>query len=60
MRKPRTEVDAQVGVVAEIARSHGLETPVLRHLQELIHDIEEGRRDLSGATFDALIERSPP
>ncbi len=57
VRKRPTEVDAQVGVVADIAGSHGIETPVLRRLQALIHDVEAGRRPLAGATFDALFER---
>ncbi len=57
VRKRRTEVDPQVGAVAEIARSHGIETPLLDRLVELIHDIEEDRRDLSPETFAALSER---
>lgn len=54
VRKRKTEVDPQVGVVAEIAASHGLDTPLLRRLVELIHDIEEGRRPMSVETFHQL------
>ncbi len=58
VRKRRTEVDAQLGAVAEIAREHGIATPLLDRVIELIHDLEEGRRELSSDTFDALSERA--
>ncbi len=54
VRKRNTEVDPQVGNVAEIAASHGIETPLLRRLVELIHDIEEGRCEMSADTFHKL------
>ncbi len=54
VRKRKTEVDPQVGTVAEIAASHGIDTPLLRRLVELIHDIEEGRREMSADTFHEL------
>lgn len=54
VRKRKTEVDPQVGAVAEIAASHRIETPLLRRLVELIHDIEEGRREMSADTFFEL------
>ncbi|MEX0340111.1 MAG: ketopantoate reductase family protein [Arenibacterium sp.] len=54
VRKRKTEVDPQVGAVAEIAASHGIDTPLLRRLVELIHDIEEGRRKMSADTFHEL------
>jgi 2-dehydropantoate 2-reductase len=57
VRKRRTEVDPQVGAVAEIAKGHGIPTPLLDRVVELIHDIEEGRRNLSAETFAALSER---
>jgi len=57
VRKRRTEVDPQVGAVAEVARGHGIATPLLDRVVELIHDIEDGRRALSPGTFDALAER---
>jgi len=58
VRKRRTEVDPQIGAIVEIARGHGLETPALARLVELIHDIEEGRRPQSPDTFAALSEIS--
>lgn len=57
VRKRKTEVDPQVGAVAQIARDHGIATPLLDGVVELIHDIEDGRRPLAAATFDALSER---
>lgn len=57
VRKRRTEVDPQIGAVARVAHGHGLAVPLLDRLVELIHDIEEGRRDLSPESFAALSER---
>ena len=54
VRKRKTEVDPQVGTVAEIAAGHRIDTPLLRRLVELIHDIEDGRREMSGETFHEL------
>lgn len=54
VRKRKTEVDPQVGTVAAIAEGHGIETPLLRRLVELIHDIEDGRREISQDTFHEL------
>jgi 2-dehydropantoate 2-reductase len=54
VRKRKTEVDPQVGTVAEIAAIHGIDTPLLCRLVELIHDIEAGRRDISTNTFYEL------
>lgn len=47
VRKRRTEVDAQVGLLVDLGRKHGVETPALARMVELIHDIEEGRRTQS-------------
>lgn len=58
VRKRRTEVDPQIGVVAEIAASHGLTTPLLDRLVALVHDIEEGRRPQSVETFHNLTAAS--
>ncbi len=56
VRKRRTEVDPQIGVIAEIGRQVGVATPAISCLVALIHDIEEGRRAMSGATFEVLLE----
>jgi 2-dehydropantoate 2-reductase len=54
VRKRKTEVDPQVGTVAEIAAGHGIDTPLLRRLVDLIHDIEDSRREMSSETFHEL------
>ncbi len=56
IRKRKTEVDPQIGIIADIAKVHGLEVPVLTKLVSLIHDIEEGRRPQSFETFAELIK----
>ncbi len=54
VRKRKTEVDQQLGVIIDIAAGYGIDTPLLRRLIELIHDIEEGRREMSSTTFHEL------
>ena len=55
VRKRKTEVDAQVAVIDELAREAGIETPTLRRLAALIHAIEDGERPQSLATLEALM-----
>jgi 2-dehydropantoate 2-reductase len=55
IRKRRTEVDAQIAIIAGIGTSHGVETPAIRRLVALIHDIEAGRRAQSWETLDELL-----
>jgi 2-dehydropantoate 2-reductase len=54
VRKRKTEVDPQIGIIAELGREVGVDTPVIRRLVELVHDVEEGRRSMSLETFQAL------
>ena len=54
VRKRKTEVDPQVGAVAAIAAGHGIDTPLPRRLVALIHDIDDGRREMSRDTFHEL------
>lgn len=56
VRKRRTEIDPQIGVIAELGRDSGVDTPAIRHLVELIHEIEDGRREMGFASFECLIE----
>ena len=56
MRKRRSEIDPLVGTVAELAQRAGIETPALRMLIHLVHDIENGRRELSSNTFKILLD----
>lgn len=63
VRKRKTEIDPQIGIIARLGREAGVDTPAIRRLVELIHDIEDGRRTLSFDTFQALLDtcssRSP-
>ncbi|MEP6590425.1 MAG: 2-dehydropantoate 2-reductase [Gemmatimonadota bacterium] len=54
IRKRPTEVDAQLGIVASLGTAAGVPTPLTEKLVELIHEIEQGRRELSLDTLDAL------
>ncbi len=55
VRKRKTEVDPQIGVIAELGHAAGIATPGIRCLVGLIHDIEDGRRPMAYETFDQLI-----
>ncbi len=57
VRKRRTEVDHLVGAVAELGREAGVDTPAIRTLVGLVHDIEDGRRDQSWNTFKILLDQ---
>ena len=61
VRKRRTEVDAQLGIVVRLGEASGVPTPLTSRLVALIHDVEEGRRAQSLATLDVLAStRTPP
>ncbi len=55
VRKRKTEVDPQIGVIAELGREVGVPTPAISCLVALIHGIEEGRKPMAAATFSELI-----
>ena len=59
VRKRRTEVDAQIGIVAELGAQVGVATPIITRLVALIHDIEDGARPQSLATLDLLAIAMP-
>ena len=59
VRKRRTEVDAQLGIVVNLGRDAGVPTPLTERLVELIHDIEDGRRAQSLDTLDLLAATRP-
>ena len=54
VRKRRTEVDAQLGIVVTLAREVGVPTPLTQRLVELIHDVENGVRPQSAETLELL------
>ncbi|MFN8581136.1 MAG: 2-dehydropantoate 2-reductase [Gemmatimonadaceae bacterium] len=54
VRKRRTEVDAQLGIVVTLGAEAGVATPITSRLVELIHEIENGLRPQSLETLNAL------
>jgi 2-dehydropantoate 2-reductase len=54
VRKRPTEVDAQLGIVAELGAAAGVPTPLTSAVVALIHEIERGEREQSMETLDAL------
>lgn len=57
VRKRKTELDPLFDPVLAEARRRGIATPALDLLIELVHDIENGRRELSLDTFNLLRDR---
>jgi 2-dehydropantoate 2-reductase len=55
VRKRRTEVDAQLGIVVTLGAEAGVPTPITARLVELIHDIENGARKQSSQVLDELV-----
>lgn len=55
VRKRKTEVDAQIAIIAALGAEVGIAAPTITRLVGLIHDIEEGRRPQSWATLDAML-----
>jgi 2-dehydropantoate 2-reductase len=56
VRKRKTEVDPQIGIISTLGREAGVATPALETLVALIHEIEDGRRPLSFATLKVLLD----
>ena len=54
VRKRRTEVDPQIGIIATLGREAGVATPAIETLVALIHDIEDGKLPMSAETFAVL------
>jgi 2-dehydropantoate 2-reductase len=55
VRKRKTEIDQQIGIIGELGAEAGVHTPAIRHLVALIHAIEDGIEPMSIATFGKLI-----
>ena len=56
IRKRKTEVDPQIGIIGELGQQSDIPTPALKHLVALIHDLESGRKPMSYETFALLIK----
>jgi 2-dehydropantoate 2-reductase len=54
VRKRKTEIDQQVGLVTEIGAGYGLPMPLTRTLVTMIHDLEDGRRVMSWDNVEEL------
>jgi len=59
VRKRRTEVDAQLGIIVTLGTQAGVQAPLTARLVELIHEIESGARAQSLETLDALAATIP-
>jgi 2-dehydropantoate 2-reductase len=59
VRKRRTEVDAQLGIIVSLGEQAGVGAPLTARLVELIHDVENGAREQSLETLDALASTIP-
>lgn len=55
VRKRKTEVDAQIGVMVTLGAELGIAVPHLAGMVDLIHDIEEGRRPQTPDNVSLLI-----
>lgn len=60
VRKRRTEVDPQIGIIGRLGREAGIHTPALDRLVTLIHAIEDGARPQSPETLQELVAACPP
>lgn len=56
VRRRKTEIDPQIGMIVALAREAGIATPALVCLAGLIHAIEDGRRPMAFETFQELID----
>jgi 2-dehydropantoate 2-reductase len=55
VRKRKTEVDAQLGVVAAKGSRLGVRTPLTAHTIAMIHELEEGRRAMGWPNLEELV-----
>ena len=55
VRKRKTEVDSQLGIVAAKGRRLGIATPLLDHVIAMIHDLESGRRSMGRDNLEELV-----
>jgi 2-dehydropantoate 2-reductase len=55
VRKRKTEVDGQLGMLARKGESFGVAMPLTRRLTELIRDLEDGRRAMDWRNLDPLV-----
>jgi len=56
VRKRKTEVDAQIAVLLTLGPDAGVPVPTVARLVDLIHDIEQGRREQADELADRLVQ----
>ncbi|WP_172299728.1 ketopantoate reductase family protein [Pseudoruegeria sp. HB172150] len=56
IRKRKTEADAQLGAITAAGARIGVPTPLTSRLTSMIHEIEEGRRELARENLNELAE----
>jgi 2-dehydropantoate 2-reductase len=54
VRRRRTEVDVQIGAAVDVGRGHGVRAPLNERLVAVIHDLEDGRREMHRRNLDEL------
>lgn len=54
VRKRKTEVDQQIGLAVAAGAAHGLSMPLTRRLVQLIHELENGTRQMCWANVEEL------
>ncbi len=55
VRRRKTEVDGQLGMLARKGEAFGVAMPLPRRLAELIRDLEDGRRQMDWSNLDPLV-----
>ncbi|MBI4639403.1 MAG: 2-dehydropantoate 2-reductase [Candidatus Tectomicrobia bacterium] len=60
VRKRKTEVDFQSGVIIEKAKKHQLETPLTEAVVKMVKEIEDGKRGMAWENLDELLLFSEP
>jgi 2-dehydropantoate 2-reductase len=55
VRRRKTEVDGQLGMLARKGEALGVATPLTRRLAELIRDLEDGRRQMDWSNLDPQV-----
>ena len=55
VRKRKTEVDGQLGMLTRKGEAAGVAMPLTRRLTELIRDVEDGRRPMDWANLEPLV-----
>src|SRR6266853_1270216 len=55
VRRRKTEVDGQLGVLIRKGEAFGVAMPLMRRLTELVRDLEDGRRQMAWANLDPLV-----